>query len=47
MGTSAEQAPVPVTGGSGYLAGFVIIQILEAGPMTFAPPWSAMRGRSV
>ncbi len=31
MNTSVEQAPVLVTGGSGYLAGFIILQLLEAG----------------
>ncbi len=31
MNASVEQAPVLVTGGSGYLAGFVIIQLIEAG----------------
>ncbi len=31
MNASVEQTPVLVTGGSGYLAGFIIIQFLEAG----------------
>ena len=30
MNTSLEQAPVLVTGGSGYLAGSIIVQLLAA-----------------
>lgn len=30
MNTGVEQGPVLVTGGSGYLAGFVLIQLLAA-----------------
>ncbi len=31
MSSSAEQAPVLVTGGSGYLAGWIVIALLQAG----------------
>ena len=31
MSSSAEQSPVLVTGGSGYLAGWIVIALLEAG----------------